>query len=201
MKKFILVITAAAICSVTNAQHNQTEPKSDIQTNKAMLDGKAFSVTLTENVVGTTGTPGAVTEDKAIENRDLTKRDVERPQNDKAGTMNSDLKDNRKMLLRFENGEVRISGKGGIKNESCTYKSWGMESTGISFSADCGSVKAENENAKSSAGTILTGTVNGDTIHGTMTCTKDDGVVKSFSYTGSKAGTNDLDMENEMGLK
>jgi hypothetical protein len=199
MKKLILLIAASALCSASYAQHNQTEPKTDIQTNKAMLDGKAFSVTLTENVVGTTGTPGTVTEDKSMDNRDLTKRDVERPQSDKTGTMNSDLKDNRKMLLRFENSEVRISGKGGIKNESCAYKSWGMESTGISFSADCNSAKSENENAK--AGTILTGTVNGDTIHGSMTCTKDDGTVKSFSYTGSKAGPNDLDMENEMGLK
>ena len=201
MKKLILLISAIGICSVTFAQHNQTDSKTDIQTTKAMLDGKSYSVTLTENIVGTTGTPGTVADDRSMENHDLTKRDVERPLTDKSGSMNSDLKDNRKMLLRFENGDVKISGKGGIKNESCAYKSWGMESTGISFSADCSGAKTENENAKSNAGTILTGTVNGDTIHGTMTCTKDDGSVKSFSYTGSKAGPNDLDLENEMGLK
>jgi len=196
MKKYILLFAAVSMCSVTFAQHTQTESKTEVTTNKAMLDGKAFAVTLTENIPGTTGTPGTMTEDKMSENPDLTKRDVEQPKTDKSGTMNSDMKDSRKMLIRFENGDVKTSGKGEIKNEKCPYKSWGMESTGISFSADC---KSSANTSKS--GTLLTGTVNGDTIHGTMTCTKEDGKVKTFSYTGSKAGPNDLDLENEMGMK
>jgi len=202
MKKFILLFAAVAMGPVTFAQHNQTESKKDITTDKAMLDGKTFAVMLTENITGTTGTPGNMSDDRMIENQDMTKRDVESTQSGKSGSMNSDLKDNRKMLLRFENGKVKISGKGEIKNDNCFYKSWGMESTGISFSSDCGSNgNADKQKDKSKTSTLLTGTVNGDTIHGALTCTKDDGTVKSFSYTGATAGPNDLDMENEMGLK
>jgi hypothetical protein len=202
MKKYILLFAAVSTCSLGFAQHTQTESKTEITTDKAMLDGKAFAVTLTENTSGTTGTPGNISEDKMIENADMTKRDIEDPKSEKTGTMNSDLKDSRKMLIRFENGEVRTSGKGEIKNEKCPYSSWGMESTGISFSADCKSTAGtEKKNDSSKSGTLLTGTVNGDTIHGSMTCTKDDGSVKTFSFTGSKAGPNDLDMENEMGMK
>jgi len=194
MKKYLLLFAVAAIYSTAFAQHTQTDSKTEITTDKAMLNGKVFAVTLTENTSGTTGTPGNISNDKMMENPDLTKRDIENSQTGKSKTMNSDLKDGRKMLIRFENGEARISGKGEIKNEKCPYKSWGMESTGISFSADC------NKSDKGS-GTQLTGTVNGDTVHGTLTCTKDDGMVKTYSYTGSKAGPNDLDMEHEMGMK
>jgi hypothetical protein len=202
MKKYILLFAAVSVCSVTIAQHTQTESKTEMTTNKAMLDGKAFAVTLTENMPGTTGTPGNMTGDKMSENPDLTKRDVEDSKSDKAGTMKDDATNTRKMLIRFENGEVKTSGKGEIKNEKCAYNSWGMESTGISFSADCKpSASMEKKSDSSKAGTLLTGTVNGDTIHGSMTCTKDDGSVKTFSYTGSKAGPNDLDLENEMGMK
>ncbi len=202
MKKYRLIFAALIISIAANAQHTQTESKTDIISDKAMLDGKAFAVTLTENTTGTTGTPGNVADDRLKDSQDMTKRDVENSQTGKSNSMNSDLKDNRKMLIRFESSEVKISGKGEIKNEKCPYKSWGMESTGISFSADCKHEgNADAKSGKTNAGTLLTGTVNGDTIHGTMTCTKEDGTLKTFSYTGTKAGPNDLDMEQEMGLK
>ena len=201
MKKHVLLFAAFAMCSTAFAQHNQKDSKTEITSDKAMLDGKVFAVTLTENTSGTTGTPGNISNDKMMENPDLTKRDVENSQTGKSKTMNSDLKDGRKMLIRFENGEARISGKGEIKNEKCPYKSWGMESTGISFSADCKSTVNDNQKSDKGSGTMLTGTVNGDTVHGTLTCTKEDGTVKTYSYTGSKAGPNDLDMEQEMGMK
>lgn len=198
MKKRILILAAVALCSVTYAQHTQTESKTDVTNEKAMLDGKAFAVTLTENTTGTTGTPGA---DKIMENSDVTKRDVENSQTGTSNTINKDLKDTRKMLIRFDNGEVKVFGKSTVKNEKCPYKSWGIESTGISFSADCNVAGNANEkNDKTAAGTQFTGTVNGDTIHGSMTCIKDDGTVKTYSYSGSKAGPNDLDMEQEMGM-
>ena len=200
MKKYILFLAVVAMSTASYAQHTQTEPKTEI-TDKAMLDGKAFTVTLTENTSSTTVTPASKSEDRMVENPDLTKRDVEDPQPKKSGTIDSDPKDSRKMLLRFENGEVKLAGKGDIKSEKCPYKSWGIESTGISFSADCNASATIDKNGKSKDGTILTGTVNGDTIHGTMTCTKSDGTVMTYSYTGSKAGPNDLDMESEMGMK
>ena len=201
MKKYILFFAAAAMYTIASAQHTQTQSKTEVTTDKAMLDGKTFAVTLTENITGTTGTPGNVS-DHRVENPEMTKRDMETRQPDKAGTVNNELKDKHKMLLRFESGNVNISGKGEIKNDNCPYKSWGMESTGISFSADCGvNGNTDKKNDKANASTVLTGTVNGDTVHGTMTCTKEDGSVKIYSYIGSKAGPNDLDMENEMGLR
>jgi hypothetical protein len=202
MKKHLLLIVAIAMCATAFAQHTQTESKTEITTDKPMLDGKAFTVTLTENTSSTGISTTGTSDETMTENPDLTKRDVEDPQAKKAGAVNSDPKDNRKVLLRFENSTVKISGKGEIKNDKCPYKSWGMESTGISFSADCmATADGDKVNGKSNAGTLLTGTVNGDTIHGNITCTKDDGSVKTFSYTGSKAGPNDLDMENEMGMQ
>jgi len=200
MKKHLLFIAAIAFSTIAFAQHNQKDSKTDIES-KAMLDGKIFAVTLTENVPGTTGTPENATDNKMMENPDLTKRDVDVTQSGKSKGIDNDLKDHRKMLIRFDNGEVKISGKGSVKNEKCLYKSWGMESTGISFSADCKSIANSDQKNDKSQSTMLTGTVNGDTVHGTMTCTKGDGTVKTYSYTGSKAGPNDLDMEQEMGMK
>jgi hypothetical protein len=201
MKKLIIILVVSGMCSFSFAQHTQTDSKTEITTDKAMLDGKVFSVTLTENIPGTTGTPGNISTDERMENPDLTKRDVESTQAGKSNTENKDLKDNRKMLIRFENGDVKISGKGEIKNEKCPYKSWGIESTGISFSADCKSTGNSSQTDKANTSSLITGTVNGDTVHGTLTCTKNDGTIKTYSYTGSKAGPNDLDMEQEMGMK
>jgi hypothetical protein len=127
----------------------------------------------------------------------------------------------KKMIIRFDNGNIKTSGKGDLKVQNCAYNSWGMESTGISFSADCGSSDHKTSDAspasssgmntgsdvpvsdasKNHEGVQMTGTVNGETIHGVLTCTKNDGSIRTYSYTGSKAGKNDLDMENEMGMK
>jgi len=197
MKKYMLLSAAVIMWTVSMAQHTEKESKTEIQNDKAMLDGKAYAVTLTENTAGATGAPGSLSQDMNVDHPDMTKRDVEDRKADKAGSSEKDVK-NRKLLIRFENGDVKLSGKGEIKNEKCPYKSWGMESTGISFSSDCSSTNKSENNSTTS--TLLTGTVNGDTVHGTITCNKADGSVKTYSYTGSKAGPNDLDLENEMGM-
>src|SRR5689334_14766886 len=132
MKKYILLFAAVTMWTVTMAQHTEKESKTDISTDKAMLDGKAFAVTLTENTAGATGAPGSMSQDMNVEHPDMTKHDVEERKADKAGSNDNDL-NNRKMLIRFENGDVKLFGKGELKNEKCPYKSWGMESTGISF--------------------------------------------------------------------
>src|SRR5687767_8751491 len=98
MKKHLILIAAISLSTVTFAQHTQTESKTEITDGKPMLDGKAFAVTLTENSSGTVGTPGSMNSDRAMENTDMTKRDMG-DQPNKTGTMTSDLKDGRRMLI------------------------------------------------------------------------------------------------------
>jgi hypothetical protein len=224
-----LLITAAALTMSLGsfAQHTQTESKTKDAENKAMLDGKAFVITLSENTPGSTGKPANMSGD--VQDRETG---TDQPSGKPAGKAYDNSKDQtgKKMMIRFENGMVKTSGKDHLKVDKCTYNSWGMESTGISFSADCSSnssmknidktTKTESATTQDGTGTVtttstgtttttggqttttqITGTVNGDTIHGTMACTKPDGSVKSYSFTGTQAGPNDLDMEREMGLR
>ena len=244
------------------AQNTKTDSEIRNSSDKAMLDGKAFVVTLSVNATGADGNLNSG--GKPIHSKDDAQpnRNDQGMDNGKGNAYGTtDTKTGQKMMIRFENGMVKTSGKDHLKVEKCTYKSWGMESTGISFSADCGSsssmqnlnrtkdpgtpesVKTSKEtqtvttettpsgktnttvSGETKTGTVtgtttneattttatvdskdrtktqITGTVNGDTIHGTMICTKSDGSVKTYSYTGSKAGKNDLDMESEMGMK
>jgi hypothetical protein len=243
MKKIVVVFAALAFSAAAYAQHNGTDMQTKSADNKAMLDGKAFVVTLSDNTSGTLGKTGSM-QSGTVAQPDRTDQGTDKNAVKPEARVN-DTKTGKKMVIHFENGMVRTSAKGDLKIEKCAYNSWGMESTGISFSADCNSSGTSMNNDKnynsgtaaesgrssttvsgtadattgsangsSSAtgadqtsstsrgtGNQLTGTVNGDTIHGVLTCTKNDGTVKSYSYTGTTAGKNDLDMENEMGMK
>jgi|GEM_PF-6687918 len=248
MKTILLAATALLTSAFTFAQHNEIDSQTKSSSDKAMLDGQAFVVMLTDNSSASTGKIGNMDSDRYMDNPNVTQPNKNNqgmnPTSKAPGTNEKkEAGSAKKMVLRFENGMVRTSGKGDLKVSNCSYKSWGMESTGISFTADCnnttgsssevigkenqggqpqppagsaigtttktyepnqGSVQAENNSVttvSASNSTQLSGTVNGDTIHGTITCNKSDGSVKTYSYTGTKAGKNDLDMENEMGMK
>ena len=250
MKMFLIAIAALSICTTAMAQHTETGTQIKSSNNqKPMLDGKAFVVILSDNATGTTGRMGTADNDKKMESTSPAQPSrADQGMDAKAGSNDKTMNTGKKMVIRFENGMIRTSGKGEMKVEKCMYNSWGMESTGISFAADCNAAgtpgsssmkQDKGDNTQSNSSTVssgtssaspasvtakgesmstdqtatamttasnkksstITGTVNGESIHGTMTCTKEDGSVKSYSFTGSKAGKNDLDLENEMGMR
>lgn len=192
MKNILIAITVLGICSTSIAQHTQTELQTKPATDKAMLDGKAFVVTLSGNSSAESGIENPEMNPPNRKDQGVDSRPQEKP-----GKTASDSKAGKKLVLRFENGKLKSSGKGDLKAENCYYNSWGIESTGISFTSDCNADRKPEDKT----GIQLSGTVNGDTIHGNISCTKADGSVTTYSYTGSKAGKNDLDLENEIGLK
>lgn len=220
MKNLLILTIFLVTGTCVFAQPGNNNPEIITPVDKAMLDGKTYVVTLTENTSGT-GEKTALDNDRRMDNTVMKPESKPSQAEQKStvqGTGNNTSVSGKKMLLRFENGIVKSSLKGEMRIEKCPYKSWGIESTGISFSADCNIAENSTKNDASSAvktpasgaedknnsgikSTIITGTVNGDTIHGTMNCTKTDGSVKIYSYTGSTAGKNDLDMESEMGMK
>ena len=48
---------------------------------------------------------------------------------------------------------------------------------------------------------MVSGTVTGNSIQGSITCTKSNGMTKKYSFTGSIADQKDLDNDKEMGMK
>jgi hypothetical protein len=229
MKNFLIALTALAVSAGAAGQHTKSDSQTKSMTAKGMLDGKSYVVTLTDNSPGA-GQPLMMDAERSQEHPVMTEPKGNDPGMDKknngAGTKMEDSKTGKRMVIRFEGGTLRTSGKGDLKVEQCAYNSWGMASTGISFSADCSpsastpakadpsspaAVRHTEDEATAGAGTPspapgkattqLTGTVNGDTIHGSMTCTRDDGTLRKYSYMGSSAGKNDLDLEGEMGMK
>src|SRR5690349_21528906 len=131
MKTIFLAAAALVWCTGVYAQHNGGEPDVKPATVKAMLDGKAFVVTLTEN------TPGIKRLDSDHPKDNTSKNDRKEPessmQNSNQTKPEQEMNTGRKMLIRFDAGMVRVTGKGDLKTDRCPYNSWGMESTGISF--------------------------------------------------------------------
>jgi len=247
MKKILFMI-AMAVSSIANSQNATVQPQGNVSTDKGMLDGKAYVVMVSENSSGTTVVKTGDADTRQDPGNKENTQDRTMPSG-KPNTMKIEKNTGKKMLIHFDHGMVKTSGSGDTKVEKCVYNSWGMESTGISFSADCNSGTTQNNkpsssmnetppatggqnNSNASSGTSasatttqpvnaeeatssvkpntpetgksgiqLTGTVNGNTIHGSITCMKADGTVKTYSFTGSTAGKNDLDMENETGMK
>ena len=212
MKKLLMIVLAAGL-TAAYGQNTTTETPTP-PASKAMLDGKVFAVVLSAEA-NPTGKNGNADSDRYLDDPSNIPPGHDKPQsmgtnknNDVSAPENSVA--GQKLIMRFENGMFKTNGKGDFKTNNCTYNSWGMESTGISFTTDCrpgSSSSSINEPAAPAAETSkaksaqYSGTVNGDTIHGTITCTKNDGTVKNYAYTGSVAGKNDLDGEGEMGMK
>jgi hypothetical protein len=301
MKKYftaaflIIAVTAMGQQYNTGTRQNQTETKTQKQStvkktgmskSSAMLDGKAFMITL--NILPesgsldnskNTGTTEPSHEDRSMNQSTvptgMTQNSGEREMNDK------------KMILRFENGMVRTSGKSDLKVSNCNYSASGSPAAGIQFNADCNSTASSMKNnsaggrtysdqttnsVESTSGTevnqnvttdeystttqatqnngstsgtsqsgsdmsatqsgtgtsavsgtgmqtgsemsstdqyqrsekssvLLTGTVSGNAISGTISCTKKNGTSRKYSFTGSIADKNDLSLENDLGLK
>src|SRR5437868_477320 len=135
MKKIMILFAAISISLVAVAQQDQTNPQTQPSTSPSgntSLDGKVFAVTLTDNSsASVNGTAGNMSSEKAMDNPNVTQ-----PKRTDQGT-DMDSKSGKKMILRFENGIVKTSGKGIMKTEKCGYSSVGTASTGISFTADC----------------------------------------------------------------
>ena len=269
MKKISVGLILIAAAMAVNAQ----QPMPERQNTTAMLDGKAFVITLQDNAAVT----DKIGDDKS---------NMSTGQN--SGMQKNDLKAGKKMLLRFDNGMVRTTGKNKLSVDNCAYQSTGEAASGISFSADCsggmqgmrnesgvnseenvvnnsstptskdntkktisnaegttqqpqtgtfgsGKTSAKDATTSTTAGTTtstsgstttvsndaydngtvsvsgksskdmkmirINGTVTGNSISGTLSCTRDDNSMKTYTFTGNIADKNDLDMEQEMGMK
>src|SRR5689334_8857659 len=109
-KSLVLILAAAAGLSAAAQSANPSGATS------ASLDGKVFMVTLTAQ-----GTGSMSGQDK----RDMMDR-KENKSTSTSSTMSEsekdqDMKEGKKMILRFENGTLRTSAKGDLRVESCSY--------------------------------------------------------------------------------
>jgi len=84
------------------------------------------------------------------------------------------------------------SSGGGSANQSS-----GTSQSGTSTSGNMQSGMSGSNNYKSM---MISGTVNGNSIQGTISCTKSNGTKKNYSFTGTLADQKDIDNDKEMGL-
>lgn len=187
MKKNLFLILAAAAGLSATAQ--TTSPTGASSTS---LDGKAFMVTLTSEGAGPSSDQDRREKMDRKENKSTsTSSSMSVSESDK------DVKEGKKLIIRFENGMLRTTARGDLKVEDCRYNSSGGTSSGsgISFTADCNSSRpmkdrTDKESLGTGAGTSAspgnssgTGTSSG-TSSGDMNGVRISGTVNGEAING-----------------
>lgn len=95
------------------------------------------------------------------------------------------------------------SNSGNNQNGTGTSTGNTGRNTGINGSSSGsvnGSTASDNSGINDNKNIMISGTITGNAISGTIMCTKSDGTRKKYTYTGMLADQKDLDAEKEMGL-
>src|SRR5690349_12396019 len=104
MKKLLIIVTMATV-SFGYAQNSNVQPSVNASTDKGMLDGKAYVVTVNEN---TSATTTGKTNDMDTRT-DMNMQDRTMPAG-KPGSMKIEKNTGKKMLILFDHGMVKTSG-------------------------------------------------------------------------------------------